>query len=37
MQGFIKRTPRGRVLTRQGFLHCGFTPPPDEGTLFSAS
>jgi Holliday junction DNA helicase RuvB len=37
MQGFIKRTPRGRVLTRQGFLHCGFTPPPDEGTLFAAS
>ena len=23
MQGFLKRTPRGRVLTRTGFIHCG--------------
>ena len=27
MQGFLKRTPRGRVLTRSGFVHCGLTPP----------
>ncbi len=27
MQGFLKRTPRGRVLTRIGFLHCGLKPP----------
>ncbi len=27
MQGFLKRTPRGRVLTRSGFQHCGLTPP----------
>ena len=27
MQGFLKRTPRGRVLTRTGFLHCGLKPP----------
>ena len=37
MQGFLMRTPRGRVLTRAGFLHCGLTPPAAEGTLFSAS
>lgn len=34
MQGFLKRTPRGRVLTRAGFAHCGLTPPPAAGTLF---
>ena len=26
-QGFLKRTPRGRVLTRSGFVHCGLKPP----------
>jgi Holliday junction DNA helicase RuvB len=35
MRGFIKRTPRGRVVTRAGFAHCGATPPADEATLFS--
>ena len=35
MQGFLKRTPRGRVLTRSGFRHCGLKPPADEGTLFA--
>jgi Holliday junction DNA helicase RuvB len=34
MQGFLKRTPRGRVLTRSGFEHCGLTPPAGPGTLF---
>ncbi len=34
MQGFLKRTPRGRVLTRSGFLHCGLTPPARGDTLF---
>src|SRR5512140_236233 len=34
MQGFLKRTPRGRVLTRTGFSHCGLKPPAREGTLF---
>jgi Holliday junction DNA helicase RuvB len=34
MQGFLKRTPRGRMLTRSGFLHCGLTPPDGPGTLF---
>ena len=27
-QGFIQRTPRGRVATPQAFLHLGLTPPP---------
>jgi Holliday junction DNA helicase RuvB len=26
-QGFIQRTPRGRVLTQQAFRHLGLTPP----------
>ena len=26
-RGFLKRTPRGRVLTRLGYEHCGATPP----------
>ena len=34
MQGFLKRTPRGRVLTRSGFIHCGITPPARGDTLF---
>ena len=35
MQGFLKRTPRGRVLTRSGFSHCGLKPPAQTaGTLF---
>lgn len=34
MQGFLKRTPRGRVLTRSGYQHCGLRPPAEEGTLF---
>lgn len=31
--GFLKRTPRGRVVTRQAFEHLNLTPPP---TLFNA-
>jgi holliday junction DNA helicase RuvB len=34
MQGFLKRTPRGRVLTRTGFAHCGIQAPAGGGTLF---
>jgi Holliday junction DNA helicase RuvB len=38
-RGFLMRTPRGRVLTRLGYEHCGVTPPaavqgPRPGTLF---
>lgn len=33
-QGFLMRTPRGRVATRKAWEHLGLTPPADEG-LFS--
>jgi holliday junction DNA helicase RuvB len=34
-RGFLKRTPRGRVLTRLGYRHCGASPPTGAiGTLF---
>src|SRR6187455_2675636 len=33
-QGFIARTPRGRVLTAQAFAHLGLTPPPQPSTQF---
>jgi Holliday junction DNA helicase RuvB len=35
-RGFLRRTPRGRVLTRLGYKHCGATPPAPAGTLFDA-
>lgn len=28
--GFIKRTPRGRVVTRKAYLHLGLTPPKNQ-------
>ncbi len=31
--GFIARTPRGRVLLKDGYAHIGLTPPEDKGTL----
>jgi Holliday junction DNA helicase RuvB len=31
-QGFIMRTPRGRMATRNAWLHCGLEPPPQAGT-----
>ena len=36
MRGFLKRTPRGRVLTRAGFRHCGAKAPQEPATLFDA-
>jgi Holliday junction DNA helicase RuvB len=38
-QGFIARTPRGRVLTAQAFAHLGLTPPtqPAQFPLFNGS
>ncbi len=30
-QGFLMRTPRGRVATRAAYLHFGLTPSQDEG------
>ncbi|NNJ93794.1 MAG: Holliday junction branch migration DNA helicase RuvB [Halobacteria archaeon] len=39
-QGFIMRTPRGRVATRNAWLHCGLKPPvqsmPEAMELFDA-
>ena len=40
-QGFLKRTPRGRVATRGAWLHFGLTPPkhqfaPHEPDLFAS-
>lgn len=32
--GFMARTPRGRVATAAGFMHVGRTPPPGLATLF---
>jgi Holliday junction DNA helicase RuvB len=32
--GFMARTPRGRVATSQGWLHIGKTPPAEISTLF---
>ena len=31
-QGFLMRTPRGRVATRTAWTHFGLKPPPDSGT-----
>ena len=41
-QGFLMRTPRGRVATRSAWLHFGLTPPqradvPRDGDLFDDS
>lgn len=32
--GFMARTPRGRLATSQGWLHIGRTPPAEISTLF---
>ncbi|MGB7934160.1 MAG: Holliday junction branch migration DNA helicase RuvB [Gammaproteobacteria bacterium] len=29
-QGFIMRTPRGRIATRNAYLHCGLKPPASQ-------
>ena len=34
MRGFLKRTPRGRMVTSSGFRHCGVEPPAASGQLF---
>lgn len=35
MEGFIKRTARGRVATERAFKHFGIIPNADQGTLFN--
>ncbi|MDF2467418.1 MAG: ruvB [Ramlibacter sp.] len=34
-QGFLQRTPRGRIATLAAFRHLGVTPPRSAGELFS--
>jgi len=34
-EGFLSRTPRGRVATAQAWRHLGLTQPTQPGTLFS--
>jgi holliday junction DNA helicase RuvB len=34
-EGFLQRTPRGRVASRRAYQHLGYAPPPGtSGTLF---
>ncbi|MDB5897534.1 MAG: ruvB [Ramlibacter sp.] len=35
-QGFLQRTPRGRIATLAAYRHLGVTPPQAEGGLFGA-
>lgn len=35
MQGFLKRTPRGREVTDKAYRHVGKVPPASSGSLFS--
>ncbi len=35
-QGYLQRTPRGRIATLAAFRHLGVTPPAVEGGLFGA-
>lgn len=34
MEGYIQRTPRGRVVTEKAYIHLGIVPPSKSGTLF---
>lgn len=34
MEGYIQRTPRGRVVTEKAYQHLGIVPPSQTGTLF---
>ena len=35
-QGFLQRTPRGRVATLAAYKHLGVIPPKSGGDLFEA-
>lgn len=35
MEGFVKRTPRGREATELAYRHMGYDIPTEEGDLFS--
>ncbi|MCY1550389.1 Holliday junction ATP-dependent DNA helicase RuvB [compost metagenome] len=34
-QGFLQRTPRGRIATLAAYRHLGVAPPAPDGVLFS--
>ncbi|MBL7783056.1 MAG: Holliday junction branch migration DNA helicase RuvB [Saprospiraceae bacterium] len=34
MEGFLQRTPRGRIATEKAYKHIGAVPPRQAGTLF---
>jgi Holliday junction DNA helicase RuvB len=34
MEGFLKRTSRGRVAAERAYRHFNYVPPKDQGTLF---
>lgn len=34
MEGYLQRTPRGRLATERTYKHLGIVPPEKEGTLF---
>jgi holliday junction DNA helicase RuvB len=34
MEGYLQRTPRGRLATEKAYLHIGVVPPRQAGTLF---
>jgi len=34
MEGYIQRTPRGRVVTEKAYVHLGIVPPSKTGSLF---
>jgi len=36
-QGYLQRTPRGRVATLMAYRHLGLAPPQRGGDLFDAS
>ncbi|MFM8637276.1 MAG: Holliday junction DNA helicase RuvB C-terminal domain-containing protein, partial [Betaproteobacteria bacterium] len=35
-QGFLQRTPRGRVATQAAWRHLGLVPPSTRGDLFES-
>jgi Holliday junction DNA helicase RuvB len=35
-QGYLQRTPRGRVATQAAWRHLGVVPPRDAGGLFES-
>ena len=37
MEGYLQRTPRGRLATEKAFRHLGVVPPGSKGTLFDTT